>query len=93
MKILALEKEIDGANWKNSDEVLKQEALHVYNIQKEGVIREIYFDENHCAVLILECINREKAQTIINELPLVKAGLITFDIKVLSPYNGFDRLI
>ena len=37
MKILAIEKEIGGVDWSNRDEILKQEALQVYELQKQGV--------------------------------------------------------
>jgi len=56
------------------------------------MIREIYFDENHCAVIILECTNKAKAKSILDELPLVKSGNIEFRITELKPYTGFSRL-
>jgi len=93
MKILALEKEFDGVDWSNCDEVLKQEALQVYALQKQGIVREIYFNQNHCAVIILECDNATMAKKTLSELPLVKNGLIDFDVMELSAYNGFDRII
>lgn len=93
MKILALEKEVDGVDWSNCDEVLKQEALKVYQLQKSGIIREIYFNQNHCAVIILECESATVAKNTLNELPLVKNRLIEFEIMELTPYNGFDRII
>ncbi len=93
MKILALEKEVDGVDWGNLDEVLKQEALQVYQLQKSGIIREIYFNQNHCAVIILECDNTTIALNILKALPLVKNGLIDFEVMSLNPYNGFDRII
>jgi len=30
---------------------------------------------------------------VLNELPLVQAGLIAFDIIPLAPYDGFNRLL
>ena len=41
---------------------------------------------------MLECANVEEAQGVLTTLPLVKAGLITFDIIPLRPYPGFARL-
>ncbi len=93
MKILALEKEIAGVDWSNQDEVLKQEALQVYKLQKQGIIREIYFNQNHCAVIILECDNASLAKKTLHELPLVMNGLIDFEVMELTPYNGYDRII
>ena len=93
MKILAIEKELEGANWKNQNEVLEQEAYHVHELYLSGYLREIYFNELHNAVLILECVNIDKAREILNDLPLVKEGLIDFEIMQLNPYTGYDRII
>lgn len=93
MKILAIDKEIGNVNWNDKQDILKEEALHVHRIYSEGFLREIYFNEDHNAVLILECRNREAAINLLKEFPLVKMGLIKFDFMVLSPYTGYDRLI
>lgn len=55
-------------------------------------MREIYFTEEHNAVLILECENLEEAKELVNKFPLVQNGLITFDLMSLNPYSGFARL-
>lgn len=93
MKILAIEKELDGVDWKSETETLEAEARQVYKLQQTGFIREIYFDNNHNAILILECGTMEKAAELLNSLPLVKKGLIEFEIIALNPYTGFERII
>jgi hypothetical protein len=93
MKILAIETEIKKLKANSNKEILKAEARAVFELQQKNILREIYFDENHCAVLILECIDKTKAEKIIAELPLVKSGFIQFDIKELHPYTGFSRLV
>lgn len=92
MKILALEKEIENSDWSNADDILKEEALHVYQLQKEEIIREIYFTENRAAVLVLECKNKQEALSLLNEFPLVKDNLIMFDVFELHAYSGIERL-
>jgi hypothetical protein len=94
MKILALEKEIAGI----TDEpftpaILKTEAMRAWQLHQQGVLRELYFrqDRNE-AVLILECRDAEEAQSVLATFPLVKAGLIAFEIIPLSSYDGFARL-
>ena len=72
---------------------MKQEAQAVLELQQKEILQEIYFDENHCAVLILECQDKTEAKKILSELPLVKSGFIRFNIKELHPYTGFSRLI
>lgn len=93
MKFLALEIEKEGLNSNDFKPYLKDESLKVLELYEKGIIREIYFDQDHCAVLILECSNLNEAKSILNELPLVSNGLISFSIRELSPYTGFSRLI
>lgn len=92
MKFLATEKEIEGIDWNNSEAILKEEAKIALKLFEQGLIREMYFDEELCAVLILECLSKDEAQKTLEELPLVKAKMITFDVTELKPYTGFSRL-
>lgn len=92
MKILATETELKKLNSNSDKEILKDEARAVLDLQQKDILREIYFDENHCAVLMLECTNKTEAEKILSELPHVKSGFIRFDIKELHPYTGFSRL-
>ena len=58
-----------------------------------GVLREAYFSaDEHEAVLMLECGGADEARSHLAGLPLVKAGLIDFEIIPLVPYSGFTRL-
>jgi len=93
MKILAIETELKKLNAESEKIILKLEALVVLDLQQKDILREIYFDENHCAVLILECNDKTEADKILSDLPLVKNGFIQFEIKELQPYTGFSRLI
>ena len=93
MKILAIEKEVPGIKEDDYKPFLKHEALEVWNLYQEGIIRELYFTQlDDSAVLILECSDADEANKYLNTLPLVKEGLIKFDILPLIPYPGFARL-
>lgn len=93
MMFLAIENEIENADWSDTEGVLKDEAQHVYNLYLEGTIREIYFNDKNCAVLIIECENKKAATELLAAFPLVKAGLIEFELTELRPYAGFKRLM
>ena len=93
MKILAIEKEIKTANWSNENDTLVKEAEKVYELYLSGSLREIYFNDNHCAVIILECENLDSAEKLLSTLPLVQKGLISFEIMELNPYTGFNRIV
>ncbi len=93
MKILAIEKEIDGTTKEQFKSHLKAETQKVWELYQTCIIREIYFGKpSHNAVLILECTDENEAQEILNTLPLVEEKLITFDLFPLVPYDGFARL-
>lgn len=93
MKILAMEVEVEGVKPRQYEPYLKVEAQHVWELYQNGVIRELYFRADRSeAVLMLECANMDEAKEILASLPLVEAGLITFEIIPLVPYPGFARL-
>lgn len=92
MKILAIEKEMHGVAEHDYQPYLEAEALKVWELQQQGLIRELYFNDDHCAVLVLEAQDKAHARQIIDQLPLVQHKLIDFDLMVLSPYPGFARL-
>jgi len=93
MKILAMEIEVKGVQPEQFQPHLKAEAQGVWDLYQNGLMRELYFRADRSdAVQILECANVKAAKQILASLPLVEAGLITFDIIPLVPYPGFARL-
>ena len=93
MKFLALERELPSATPEAFQPLLKDEARRLWEAQQSGILREAYFDaDHHTAVLVLECRDLEAARTLLASLPLVQAGLITFDLIPLVPYDGYARL-
>ena len=93
MKILAIEKEYDGKTVEDFQPHLEAEAKQVWELYKKGVIREIYFHaDQKSAIIILECKNIEEAEENLSTLPLVREGLIYFELIPLVPYPGYERL-
>jgi len=93
MKILAMEVEVEGLNPEQFEPHLKAEARRAWELYQSGTIRELYFRADRSeAVLILECGSVSEAQQSLASLPLVRAGLIHFDVIPLLPYPGFERL-
>ena len=92
MKILAIEKEVPGVDLRSvSKTLLAKEALGVYNMYLSEQLREHYFNEENCAILLLEC--DSKAQELLEQLPLVTKNLISFELMELHPYTGYDRIM
>jgi hypothetical protein len=94
MKILALERQLAGVTPDRfTPEILRAEAARLWAIYQSGVARELYFRaDEHAAVLVLESGSIEEARRTLGELPLVREGLIEFEMIPLSPYPGFERL-
>jgi hypothetical protein len=93
MKILALERQVEGVSAEAFPPHLEAEAARVWKLYQAGVVRELYFRaDRDDAVLVLECASEGEANEVLNTLPLVKEGLITFDLIPLAPYPGFSRL-
>jgi hypothetical protein len=94
MKILALEQEVPGiAAAAFTPALLQAEAARVWELQQAAVVREIHFRQDRsAAVLVLECADAAEAQRLLGTLPLVRAGLIGFEVIPLKPYPGLARL-
>ena len=93
MKILALEKEVPGTTAAAFQSHVRAEAARVWELQQSGVLREIYFRQDRSdAVLMIECADVAEAHRILGSLPLVREGLITFEVIPLMPYPGLAWL-
>ena len=94
MRVLALEVDMAGVRDEQfTPELLRAEAARAWQLYREGVVRELYFRaDRDLAVLVLEAAGVEEARRALATLPLVRAGLIDFDVVPLAPYPGFERL-
>ncbi len=93
LKILAIEHENAGTHAEDFAPHLEAEAQRLWALYREGTLREIYFHaDEHRAILMLECQDTAEAQQLLNTLPLVQHGLITFELLPLAPYTGYARL-
>jgi len=93
MKILAIENEVEGVEWDKLEDLLKDEARHVFDLYLSDALREIYFTEDKNAILILESEDKKAAIKLLDSLPLVKSGKIKFDVMELRPYTGYQRIV
>ena len=92
MKILAIEKELPGVLAEDYQPHLEAEARKAWELHQQGLIRELYFTDDHCVVLVLEARDKAHAREIVNQLPLVQQKLIDFELLALTAYPGFARL-
>lgn len=93
MKILAIETEVPGVPDEAFGPHLRAEAARAWELYRAGVLRELYFRQDRdAAVLVLECADVAEAREVLGTLPLVREGLIAFELVPLVPYPGFSRL-
>lgn len=93
MKIIAISHTMPGVSDDQFRPHGKAEAMAAWQLHQDDVIRELYFRRDQPdAVLILECAGVEEAKAVLDTLPMVKHGLIAFDLIPLGPYPGFARL-
>ncbi len=93
MKIIALSSDAPGVTDDQFAPHLKAEARRAWELIQSGALRELYFRADQPdAVLIFECASVGEARALLDTLPLVRAGLITFELVPLAPYPGLARL-
>jgi len=92
MKVLAIEIEMPGVKDSDYTPYLEAEAWKVWELQQQGLIREMYFTDEQYAALVLEAKDKAHAREILSQLPLVEQRLIDFELMALTAYPGFARL-
>lgn len=69
---------------------LEAESAHALKLFADEKVRELYSrSDGKGAVLVLEAENEEEAEQILNGLPMVKLGLLSFEVYGIKPYRGF----
>jgi muconolactone delta-isomerase len=93
MRILAIERELPTPPYANFHDLLRDEAASVWDLQKRGIVRDVWFTiGQRRAVIMLECANAAEARQHLAALPLVRHGLIEFTLLELQSYDGVERL-
>jgi muconolactone delta-isomerase len=93
MRILAIERELPRPMHRNLRDLLRAEAAAIWELQKGGIIRDLWFTKaDRRTVIMLECANLEDARRKLALLPLVSAELIDFLVLELCAYDGIERL-
>ena len=68
------------------------EAAAVWDLYASDVVVEMYLPGNPGAVLVVETTTKEEAEKMLAGLPLIKAGLIDYELIELRPFGNFERL-
>ena len=74
--------------------LMDPEADYALKLYKEGFVREIYSrTDGKGALIVVEAENEEEAKNKLSNLPLAKAGLLSFDTYGTTAYRGIIRVI
>jgi hypothetical protein len=93
MKIMGVTRRRPGTTFERIQTLQGPEVAMVWQLMREGFIREIYFDKDKPAVvLIVEAESLEAARLRLGRLPMVAADLIEFDFTVLGTYTQIETL-
>ncbi len=72
--------------------LMDPEADYALKLYKEGFVREIYSrTDGKGALVVVEAKNEDEAANKLSNLPLAKAGLLSFDIYGTTAYRGIIR--
>jgi hypothetical protein len=94
MKILAIDKILPTATEENVRGVVIPEALHTWVLYTKEVVREAYFRKDRPGVvLVLECASVDEAKTLLKTFPMVRAGVVDFDVIPLGHFVPFGTLL
>lgn len=93
MKIIAIDRILPSASEEKIRDVVIQDALHTWVLYSNDVIRELYFRKDRPGVvLIMETPTVGDARMLLSSFPLVKAGVIEFDIIPVGHFVPFGTL-
>lgn len=97
MRFLALGSEVDLAAPGRTPEAARAlgraEARRAWDLYQAGIFREVSFrTDAHRSVIVLEAPDEAAARAALDSLPFVQAGILSFELVGLRPYDGWARL-
>ncbi|GAB4134471.1 MAG: hypothetical protein Fur0041_07780 [Bacteroidia bacterium] len=94
MRILAIDRILPTATEEKIRGIVVKEAVHIWLLYSKEIIREFYFRKDRPGVVIvLECADINEAKRVLETFPLVRAGVIDFEIIPLGHFVPFGTLI
>jgi hypothetical protein len=94
MQILAISKLKEGVTLDKIGQHGADEVKHTLEAYLDGKIRNFWFQVNRPGVVfILESTDENEARCVMEELPLVVAGLMNLDLIPLQPLKSLGTLI
>jgi hypothetical protein len=94
VKVLAIGHAQPGIRWEDIAPYVGEEARSVWELYESDRVREFYLRVDHRPgfVLVFETDHVSEAERLVAALPIVKAGLLDFEVVPLRPYIGLREL-
>jgi hypothetical protein len=92
MKLLAIARPRQGADVGLITRHAPDEMRALWQLYRDGVVREMYSPGRPGTVLVLETEDRAEAEAAVAALPLTAAGVIDFELIELYPFSAFEVL-
>lgn len=93
MQFVALSRRLPGTTPERLAAHAAAEASAAHQLLVEGTVRSIHMCPDRPGSLVtLECASLADAQAALARLPMVRDGLIAFDVSRLLPYTGYSAL-
>ena len=92
MKLLAIGRPRSGTDGREIGRYAREELAALWQLYRDGVVREMYSPGRAGAVLVLEAGGPREAEAAVAALPLATAGLIVFEFIELHPFSAFEML-
>jgi hypothetical protein len=92
MKLLAIGRPREGADVHEIGRYAREEMAALWQLYRDGAVREMYSPGRLGAVLVLEATGPHEAESAVAGLPLAAAGLIVFEFIELHPFSALEVL-
>lgn len=93
MRFLAIIDVADNAPIEAVRAGLREELRHSWALFADGTLREAYATEKPTRIVfVLEAASAQQAAALLGRLPMIKAGLITFQLIELRPFANWSLL-
>jgi hypothetical protein len=92
MNLLAIGRPREGADVREIGRHAGAEMRALWQLYRDGVVREMYSPGRPGAVLVLEAASGKDAEAALAGLPLAAAGLIDFELVELHPFSALEVL-
>lgn len=91
VKVFAFSSLRPGVSVADIEPHMLAEARSAWSLYKAGIIRENYLRTDAPGeAFMLECVDIPEAQALLNEFPLVKAGLVEFEYMSVGPFYLYE---